>query len=114
MQYYYRGVYVSSKPKKGNPMKFLSVIVVVWGVLMAAFQIRTGIVSKYRFEKDYTQYWSLADKSSTIQAKQQYITQVVTALRAGAARGEFAANNAMWLKTTNNSFTANLTALESL
>ena len=95
-------------------MKLASVVIFAVGLLLGAFQIRTEVVAEYRLENGYTQFWGLADKSSTIQAKQRYITQFVEALKAGQARGEFATHDAVWLKTPNNSFSANLTALESL
>lgn len=43
------------------------------GLVLMAYQIRTQVIASYRLEKNYTQLWELADKSSTIPAKQKYI-----------------------------------------
>ena len=40
--------------------------------------------------------------------------QFVSALESGYAKGDFANHNAVWLKTPNNSFQANLEALKTL
>ena len=71
-------------------------------------------MANYTFEKQYSQLWQLADKSSTIPAKQQYITQFVNALKGGKEKGAFSDYNAVWLQTPNNNFNANVKALESL
>ena len=84
------------------------------GLFLLIFQIRTGIVANYNMEKNYLQLWQLADKSSTISAKQEYMAKFVTALEDGYTKGDFAQNDAIWLKTPNNSFEANLTALKTL
>lgn len=83
-------------------------------ILMTIFQIHHGIVANYRYEKDYSNLWSLAEKSSSIPAKQKYIAEFVAKLKAGRASGEFSGYNAMWLKTPNNSFDSNLAALQTL
>jgi hypothetical protein len=71
-------------------------------------------MANYNYEKNYGQLWKLAEKSSTIQAKQQYITQFVNALKEGKTNGLFADYNALFLKTPNNSFDSNLKAVETL
>lgn len=86
----------------------------VCAAVLTIWMIVTQVVSTYRFEKNYSQLWELADKSSTIPAKQQYISKFVSALEAGYANGEFSRHDAIWLTTPNNSFEANLTALKSL
>lgn len=84
------------------------------GVLLAIAQFAVSLIADYHFERDYLQLWALADKSSTIAAKQKYIAQFVAALQSGYERGEFNPHNAIWMKTPNNSFTQNLNALKSL
>ena len=81
---------------------------------MAVWQIRTAVIANYQLENNYTQLWSLADKSSTIPAKQKYIAQFVAALEAGQTKGDFASHDAKWLQTPNNDFGQNLAALKSL
>jgi len=95
-------------------MKRTGQVMLLVGLVLMAYQIRTQVVSSYRMEKNYTQLWELADKSSTIPAKQKYIAQFVAALEAGHAKGDFATHNAVWLETPNNSFEANLGALKTL
>jgi hypothetical protein len=94
--------------------KIFGVVSLMLGLLLLGLQIQSCIMSNYNYEKDYLSLWNLADKSSTIPAKQQYITQFVSALEAGYAKGEFSDYNAVWLKTSNNSFKANLAALKTL
>ena len=84
------------------------------GLALMGWQIKTEIVAEYRQEKSYFQLWQLADKSSIIPAKQKFVGQFVDALQRGYANGEFASHNAIWLQTPNNDFEANLDALRSL
>jgi len=95
-------------------MKILGYLLLVGGVLMLALQIRSSILSRYTYEKQFSNLWELADKSSTIPAKQQYITQFLTALKVGETNGVFADYDATWLKTPNNSFAANIKAIQTL
>lgn len=83
-------------------------------MLFLIYQIRAQIMASYRVEKNYTQLWELADKSSTISAKQKYIAQFVYALELGYSKGDFTSYNAIWLETPNNSFEVNLKALKTL
>lgn len=92
---------------------FLAILTIV-GLTVSGLQIENYVMSNYTFEKQYSQLWQLADKSSTIPAKQQYITQFVNALKGGKEKGAFSDYNAVWLQTPNNNFGANLKALETL
>ncbi len=84
--------------------------IVVIGIFVVF--IVASIQSNYQYNKKYMSYWNLADKTSTIGAKADYINQFVAALQNG--RDEFADNDAVWLKTNDNSFDYNLMALETL
>ena len=95
-------------------MKTVSAIAVAIGIILLAGQIRNAVIANYRLEKGYMQLWQLADKSSTIPAKQKYIAQFVAALESGYAKGDFASYDAVWLETPNNSFEANLAAVKTL
>jgi hypothetical protein len=95
-------------------MKRIGQIMFFIGLVLMAYQILTQVFASYRMEKNYTQFWELADKSSTIPAKQKYIAQFVAALERGYSKGDFATHNAKWLQTPNNSFEANLGALKTL
>jgi len=89
-----------------------AVLCSIIAVFMAGCQIQQNVVSKYQFEKAYGYAWSLADKSSTIEAKAKYIAEFVEKLESNKA--DFSANNAVWLKTPDNSFDMNLAALKTL
>ena len=95
-------------------MKFFGILLVFIGLLLGTIQVHNLIVSSYRFEKSYLQYWQLADKSSTITAKQEYISKFVEILKLDYSNGEFASHNAMYLRTANNSFESNLKAVKTL
>lgn len=82
--------------------------------LVGTCAITSEISASYYFNKNYAQFWKLADKSSTIEAKQRYISKFVSALEAGNSNGRFSSHNAIWLKTDDNSFEAHLTALKTL
>lgn len=96
---------------------------IVLAIIMMGIQIRSGVICSYEFEKNYLQEWQLADKSSTIVAKQQHISEFVKRLESGLAKtndeevvmvSKFAPYDAIWLKTSNNSFKSNLIALKTL
>ena len=97
-----------------SPFATLAGIVFFAGLVVLGYQIRTSIVANYRFERDYLQLWQLADKSSTIPAKQKYIAEFAAKLKEGSTHGEFATHDAIWLRTPNNSFEGNLAAVETL
>lgn len=90
---------------------------VVLGLLLAVFmivQIRGCVVNNYELDIGYMSYWSLADKSSTLEAKREYLSKFAQALDSGYKAGDFAAYNATSLKTPDNSFARNLTAVKTL
>jgi hypothetical protein len=80
---------------------------VVWGV---AIVISTK--ASYNYTAKYESKWNLAEKSSTIAAKQQHIAAFVTAIRNNPS--DFASHDAIWLRTDDNSFQKNMEALETL
>ena len=86
-------------------------------IISALFIIAHALIAvraNLNYERTYSQLWSLADKSSTIPAKERYIAQFVEALKAGYVRGDFATHNAIFLQTPDNSFSSNLEAVETL
>lgn len=94
--------------------KTCGVLFIFVSVCLLTILIVSGIIGDYRFEKDYLQLWKLADKSSTIAAKQIYISKFVSALDTGYKNREFSRYDAIFLKTPNNGFTENFAALKSL
>jgi len=95
-------------------MKPLGIVTVITAALLFALFGLAELLARYQFERDYTNLWSLAEKSSTIPAKRDYVARFLEAIEAGNARGEFAAHNAMVLKTPDNSLRANVDALHTL
>lgn len=78
-----------------------------FGVLMIIMAFRAS----YQYEQDYSSYWSLADKASTISQKSEYIDKFVVALENSGLQGT---NDALIWKTNNNAFDTNFQALKSL
>lgn len=92
----------------------IATVLLSTSILLGIYQIKNLIIGNYRFEKDYLQLWELSDKTSTISAKQKYISEFVLSLENGYKKGDFSSFNALFLKTPNNSFEANLNALKTL
>jgi hypothetical protein len=76
--------------------------------------IYSFVMMSYEFENKYSKSWDLAQKSSTIQAKMDYINIFLNDLEQGNKRGDFASHNAILLKTQNNSFKDNVGAIKTL
>jgi len=92
-------------------MKTLGIFLTIIGILFIGLTISTGILGHYHFEKDFLSYWDLADKSSTIVKKSEYLDKFVEALEKGRFEGKY---NALLLTTPDNSFDQNFEALKSL
>jgi hypothetical protein len=82
------------------------------GMILLIALIIQAVVANYNYERKYLSYWELSDRSSTILAKEQYITQFVDAINQD--RGSFADYNALVLKTPQNNFDKNLQAVTTL
>ena len=93
-------------------LKTIGSLLICFSLLLAALIIVSDIRIGYKFEKKYGSYWELADRSSTLEAKEQYITQFVDALEKN--NGDFAVHNALFLKTPQNAFENNVEALITL
>lgn len=68
--------------------------------------------TEYHAEQQFNQFWELADKSSTIEAKADYMGKFLHALESG--KSDFADHNAVWLKTPNNALESNIEAVRTL
>ena len=84
------------------------------GTIAIVFLIVGNVLAKYHYLQDYGNLWNLADKSSDIKSKAQYIENFITALETGDQKGEFADHDAIWLATPDNAFADNLRALRTL
>lgn len=93
-----------------KPLFIIFVIAAIFGIT----QLVCDAIGSWRFEKDYLQHWNLADKSSTLEAKQKFVQTFVASLEFGFMEGEFSTHNALFLKTPNNEFQANLEAVRTL
>ena len=92
-------------------MKTFAWILLFVMVLLTALVIGNAIIASWRYENTISASWDLADKASTIPQKAKYIDQFIANLKASGLQGQY---NALWLKTPNNSFDANLEQLETL
>lgn len=92
-------------------MRYYKLMLLV-AVGMIIYEVQQNIVASYQFERQYGYSWNLADKSSTIEAKAEYIGLFVAMLNSNST--DFAENNVQWMTTPDNSFKMNLMALQTL
>ncbi len=88
-------------------MKITMFIAIGLLILMPIF----GCIGHYKLYKDFISYWSLADKSSTIEKKAEYIDKFVIALEKSDLKGSY---NTLFFPTPDNSFDQNFDALKTL
>lgn len=70
-----------------------------------------GIRGHYAYQNSIEAYWTLADRSSTIPKKAEYVDKFVAALESQHFDGQY---NAIVFPTQDNSFDRNFEALKSL
>jgi hypothetical protein len=92
-------------------MKTTGIILTITTTVLLILSIAYGIIGTYQYENRFESYWSLADKSSTITKKAEYIDKFVNVLDRGDFKGKY---NAIFLTTPNNSFDQNFEALKTL
>lgn len=93
-------------------MKIIASFLTLAFLVLATVFIFQLTLADYQFEKRFKYAWNLADKSSTIEKKAEFIAEFVQTIE--KKRSEFAEYNASWLTTPDNSFAANLDALRTL
>ena len=94
-----------------KPKLFVSMLwVLILGLTF--IQVRGCVKSEYEFEKKYSYAWNLAEKSSTIEAKCNYISEFVSLISSNSY--DFYPYNAIWLQTRDNNFEYNLKAITTL
>ena len=81
------------------------------GIFCLVIQIVTAVSYNYHYDKEIGSFWELADKSSTLQAKSDYIDKFVGAIEKNIDINDY---NAVFLKTPTNSVKYNLGALKTL
>lgn len=94
----------------GKSQKTGMIMVIIAAVILI-INGGVAIVGRYQLNKDYFSYWSLSDKSSTIEQKTENIDKFVNALENSGFSGK---HNALVLTTPDNSFDENMKALTSL
>jgi hypothetical protein len=95
-------------------MRTIGIIIALIGLGSCSLQIRQTLRADYNWQNNYANHWYLADKSSTIEAKQKQIKLFVNSLEEGNRVGQFASHDALIYQTPNNDFRSNITALETL
>ena len=83
----------------------------VAGILLGAFFITKAVQAELRYNREVENYWTLADRSSTIEQKSEYIDKFVEALDKTEMHGQY---DALFFETPENSFDSNFHALKSL
>lgn len=92
-------------------MKTFGAILTIGSIGLLISSIIYGVTCNYRYEKEISSYWNLADKSSTITKKAEYIDKFVAAMEKQSFIGKY---NAIFTKTADNSFDENFQALKTL
>lgn len=92
-------------------MKIAIAILFSLSIVIIVSDIFVGVRGDYEYENSVSSYWNIADKTSTIQKKAEYIDKFVAALEAQHFDGKY---NAIIFPTPDNSFDRNFEALKSL
>ena len=86
------------------------ILLVLLGVVSLVGLIWLIVYANYQWDNSVLSNWSLADKSSTIQAKSDYINKFVLALKSN----DLADNDALIYKTADNNCANNIQAVATL
>lgn len=92
-------------------MKGLGWCLLMVGIFCLVIDIIMGVSYSYHYDREIGSYWELADKSSTLQAKSDYMNKFVEAIEKNIDIEDY---NAVFLKTPTNSVKKNLDALKTL
>jgi hypothetical protein len=95
-------------------MKKITILSLVAIALLWITSFISTFTANYKFKTDYLSDWVLADKSSTLVAKSEYIDKFVENLQIGEQSGDFSTHSAFFLKNDANAFSENLKALKTL
>ena len=91
-------------------MKIAGIIVLMIGIIGLVGMIIAMVGADNQYNNQIYNYWSLADKSSTIEAKADYVDKFVGAIDNAHLGG----NNALIYKNPDNSFEFNFQAVKTL
>lgn len=95
-------------------MKTTGFFLTIIGLALIGFIAGSLVYGSYKYEQKYLYHWELADKSSTIEAKQKHIEKFVDSLETGKNNKDFTAYGGLFLQTPSNSFRENMNALNTL
>lgn len=90
--------------------KFIGAILLILAICSGVFLVWANIKESFDWNNTVMSNWSLADKSSTLEAKADYMDKFVTALQGS----ELADNDALIYKTADNSCPNNIKAVVTL
>lgn len=92
-------------------MRTFGIALTIISSILLILNIAFGVIGSYKYEKEISSYWELADKASTIPKKAEYIDEFVKNIELYNFKDKY---NAIILTTPNNSFNLNYEALKSL
>ena len=79
-------------------------------IVFGLFLIISGVFATYKWNRDVESWWKLADKSSTLEAKNKYMQKFIEALE----KQNLSRHDAIFLKTSDNDLQENLEAVKTL
>ena len=92
-------------------MKTTGVILIIVGIGLLGGLIVDSVYANYQYKNQFTSFWELSDKSSTITQKSEYLDKFVSALKDSGLQGS---NDSLFFPTPTRSFDQNFIALKSL
>ena len=96
--------------KPTTAVKFTTLLMAVFFTVLIFYRGVREVLNKYEYSRTIKSYWDLSVKASTLEKKSEYLDQFVEGLKAANLSG----NNAVFLKTPDNSYEQNFVALTSL
>lgn len=91
-------------------MKIISWIVLVALVILLVWGISAEVFADYEYSNGIGSFWSLSEKASSLELKSAYLDKFVIAIEQSRLSG----NDAIFLKTPDNSIEQNMNVLHSL
>jgi hypothetical protein len=91
-------------------MKIFGLITLAVCTFLTVWGIAAEVFADFEYENSIGSYWSLSEKASALDVKADYLNKFVAAVEAAHLEG----NNAIFLRTPDNSIEQNMVALHSL
>jgi hypothetical protein len=96
--------------KPATLVKSISLVLAIFFTSLLIYRGVREVLNKYEYSRTIKSYWELSIKASTLEKKSEYLDQFVEGLKGANLSG----NNAVFLKTPDNSYEQNFAALTSL